>query len=452
MFTYVYPHLENVSHSLRSGSVDANFCDPQSPRSLSGYMDIAGSQYDKNRDKHYFYWFFEKRQEVGEEVKEKSDVPLIVWLTGGPGCSSTLALLTENGPCSVNDDGTGTVTNPNSWINVAHMLWLDQPAGVGFSYGDTNDKNEEMVAEDAYYFLQAFFKSHPEYQDCELFIVGESYGGHYAPAIANRVMLGNEASLPDTVYLKLTGVGVGNGLTDPAIQYQYYAEMAYHNSHGIQAVDEKTYQSMKDAEPTCVSMINSCNKGGFGQDFRCQVADTYCNTKITGLYYQTGLNPYDIRKECGDQPLCYDFSNVSKFMNLDSTKQALHVDVNKSHAWETCNNSVNYKFRGDFVRDYASDVAALLDKGDVRVMIYAGDVDFICNYLGNQAWTLALKWEHTSEFNDAEELPWNHDSGLIRSSHNLSFVQVFDAGHMVPTDQPEVALDLITQFIKSEFV
>lgn len=90
MFTYVYPHLENVSHSLRSGSVDANFCDPQSPRSLSGYMDISGSQYDKNRDKHYFYWFFEKRQEVGEEVKEKSDVPLIVWLTGGPGCSSTL--------------------------------------------------------------------------------------------------------------------------------------------------------------------------------------------------------------------------------------------------------------------------------------------------------------------------------------------------------------------------
>ena len=104
------------------------------------------------------------------------------------------------------------------------------------------------------------------------------------------------------------------------------------------------------------------------------------------------------------------------------------------------------------MRDYASDVAALLDKGDVRVMIYAGDVDFICNYLGNQAWTLALKWEHTSEFNDAEELPWNHDSGLIRSSHNLSFVQVFDAGHMVPTDQPEVALDLITQFINSEFV
>lgn len=90
MFTYVYPHLENVSHSLRSASVDANFCDPQSPRSLSGYMDISGSQYDKNRDKHYFYWFFEKRQEAGEEVKEKSDVPLIVWLTGGPGCSSTL--------------------------------------------------------------------------------------------------------------------------------------------------------------------------------------------------------------------------------------------------------------------------------------------------------------------------------------------------------------------------
>ena len=110
-----------------------------------------------------------------------------MWLTGGPGCSSTLALLTENGPCKVNEDGTGTIKNDFSWTESAHVLWLDQPAGVGFSYGSETDTNEQMVAEDAYYFLQAFFQTYPQYQENPLFIVGESYGGHYAPAIAHRL-------------------------------------------------------------------------------------------------------------------------------------------------------------------------------------------------------------------------------------------------------------------------
>ena len=69
-----------------------------------------------------FYWFFESRSDPAND-------PLIIWLTGGPGCSSTLALLGENGPCSVNDDATGTVTNPYSWNSKANILWLDQPVG-----------------------------------------------------------------------------------------------------------------------------------------------------------------------------------------------------------------------------------------------------------------------------------------------------------------------------------
>ena len=76
---------------------------------------------------------FEKRvndDEVEEKAKDNDEdgdeIPLVVWLTGGPGCSSTLALLTENGPCKVNDDGKSTTVNPYSWTEAAHVLWLDQ--------------------------------------------------------------------------------------------------------------------------------------------------------------------------------------------------------------------------------------------------------------------------------------------------------------------------------------
>jgi hypothetical protein len=74
---------------------------------------------------------FEKRANENEEKDNDEDedgdeIPLVVWLTGGPGCSSTLALLTENGPCKVNDDGKSTTVNPYSWTEAAHVLWLDQ--------------------------------------------------------------------------------------------------------------------------------------------------------------------------------------------------------------------------------------------------------------------------------------------------------------------------------------
>ena len=479
--SFRYPHL-SIEHKLSSSVVDPGFCDPDSPLSLSGYMDVTGSQFDTEHDKHYFFWFFEAREAINpfeprSSSKTSSSTPLIVWLTGGPGCSSTLALLTENGPCSVENpdemmnnhekqkqykkSALHTVPNPYSWNTHAHILYLDQPAGVGFSYGTINDRNEEMIAEDAYYFLQAFLKTYPEYQQNPLFIVGESYGGHYAPAIGERVVQGNAQSLENTVRLNLHGVGVGNGLTDPGVQYDYYADMAYHNSHNIRTVNKATYESMKDAQKTCVSMINECNRSGkTTMDFKCQAANAYCNTKVTAPYYNTGLNPYDIRKECGDHPLCYDFSHVELFLNQEETREALHVNnkKQKDSSWETCNNKVHGKFQADFVRDYSSDVKVLLDN-DVRVLIYAGDVDFICNYLGNRAWTLALDWQYANEFRAAGDVDWNNGSGLIRTSGPytanggslLTFLQVYDAGHMVPTDQPEVALDLINQFLFEKF-
>ena len=144
----------------------SDICDSSS-KSLSGYMDVKGSRYDANgENKHLFFWMFEKRG----ETQADDDTPFVVWFTGGPGCSSTLALLSENGPCSVKKDASGTTNNPYSWTESAHVLWLDQPAGVGFSYGEETDTNEEMVAEDVYYFLQAFFQTYPQYQKNPLFI------------------------------------------------------------------------------------------------------------------------------------------------------------------------------------------------------------------------------------------------------------------------------------------
>ena len=308
-----------------------------------------------------------------------------------------------------------------------------------------------MISEDAYYFLQAFFKSEEgsKYKDSPLFIVGESYGGHYAPAIAHRIWMGNKNLREGLAKLNLKGLAVGNGLTNPEEQYKYYAEMAFKNSHNLPVISESTYNMMKSAEPICTSGIHQCNKGDNMLDsFACQAAFAYCNMALMTPYRATGLNPYDIRKPCGMNPLCYDFSHVEKFMNLDSTKKALHV-AERNPSWQTCNMLINMSFHVDWMKDFSPYVADLLNDG-IPALIYAGDVDFVCNYLGNRAWTLNLEWSHGADFQTAEEHDWNNGSGLARTSNGLTFLQVYDAGHMVPTDQPEVALKMITQFLNGE--
>lgn len=450
-------------YSLRDDAVDGSLCDPSS-KSLSGYIDVTGSKYDTNgENKHLFYWFFEKRtisqladnQEDKQQIQDPKDIPIILWLTGGPGCSSTLALLFENGPCKVNEDGLGTTPNPYSWTETAHVLWLDQPAGVGFSYGKENDYNEEMISEDAYYFLQEFFKEHPEYSENPLNIVGESYGGHYAPAVAHKVWMKNKA-LKESSGLKrinLAGLAVGNGLTNPIEQYKWYPEMAVHNSHGIKVLSDDIYQGMKDNVPRCVSLIEKCNEGdSIVNRFACQTAFILCNTAETTPYQMTGLNPYDIRKKCEKIPLCYDFSYIENWLNLDSTKKALHV-TEESNTWTSCNMGINLKFHTDWMKDFSPFVADLLNDG-IPALIYAGDVDYICNYLGNRAWTLTLEWSHKDEFNAAPDHEWGSNestqmgtAGLAKSSNGFTFIQIYDAGHMVPTDQPKVALDMIRTFV-----
>lgn len=229
---------------------------------------------------------------------------------------------------------------------------------------------------------------------------------------------------------------------------QWYPEMAYKNSHGIQAINKETYEAMNAVVPQCTKLIHQCNKGDNAiDDFACQTAFTVCNIGLTSPYQATGLNPYDIRKECGNNPLCYDFSAETKFMDSAATREALGV-VKQSHKWASCNYGINMKFHTDWMKDFSPFVADLVNDG-IPALIYAGDVDFICNYMGNKAWTYNLEWKGKDEFQAATEHDWN-GVGMARTAEGLTFLQIYDAGHMVPTDQPEVALDMLKTFVSGE--
>lgn len=155
--------LDETPHDAGAG-----LCD--NVKQYSGYFRLT-----ETPKRNYFYWFFESRNNPATD-------PVVLWMTGGPGCSSEVALFGENGPCTVNELGESTKLNPFSWNSNASLLYVDQPAGTGFSYPlSGTDAGEDGVARDMYDFLQKFFAAHGAYAKLPFFAFGESYAGHCTP-------------------------------------------------------------------------------------------------------------------------------------------------------------------------------------------------------------------------------------------------------------------------------
>jgi len=134
-------------------------------------------------------------------------------------------------------------------------------------------------------------------------------------------------------------------------------------------------------------------------------------------------------------------------MNDEDAQAALGV----SGKWESCDSLVHTYLLGDWMTNLMPNVADILDNfPDVEVLVYSGDQDWICNWRGGEAWTLATKWNNKDAFNAVDYETWNVDgvpAGAMRQYGNFKFLRVFDAGHMVPMDQPKNALEMVNQFL-----
>lgn len=141
------------------------------PTIYSGYLNIPGG-------KHLHYML------SLATAADPATAPLVFWTNGGPGCSSLEGFFNEGGILSLSADGSSLTVNPYSWNNITNGLYIEQPAGVGFSYADTFDglvHNDTSTAQDNLQAMLAFYASYPEYQANDLYLSGESYAGIYVP-------------------------------------------------------------------------------------------------------------------------------------------------------------------------------------------------------------------------------------------------------------------------------
>lgn len=106
---------------------------------------------------NFFFWHFQNKHIANRQRT-------VIWLNGGPGCSSEDGALMEVGPYRVKDQNTLTLNN-GSWNEFANLLFVDNPVGAGFSYVNTDSYIHELdtMADQFVQFLEKFFEIFPEY-------------------------------------------------------------------------------------------------------------------------------------------------------------------------------------------------------------------------------------------------------------------------------------------------
>nr|AFD28280.1 serine carboxypeptidase [Holotrichia oblita] len=388
----------------------------------SGYMNVG------KKGGKMFYWLVPTDQENGS-VSTNKDHPWAIWLQGGPGCSSDFAFLAENGPLRMEVDGT-LRKNEYSWHLLADTVWIDQPLGTGFSQTGTQCNyatTEKDIAVMMQEFLEKFIYLYPELRDRPFYIAGESYAGHYIPAVAYHL---NKYPVQG---LALTGIAIGNGWVDPIKQYPAYAEYAYKEAHIIGRVG---YEVAKKVLAECVHLLQS------GAQL---ISLIQCNAATAAILGKR--NPYDVRLDCEVPPLCYNATKLTDFLNSRAVQMRLGVDKK----WEDCNTSVHTYLLGDFDTETRTKVSKLIKAG-LKVLTYNGVQDFICNWVGTESWISALQWEGVTKFTELPYKSWVVEGralGEYKQLDNFAFLKVYGAGHMVPMDQPAAAYAMMKSFLYS---
>ncbi|CAH1107289.1 unnamed protein product [Psylliodes chrysocephalus] len=381
-------------------------------KSYAGYLTV-----DEIYDSNLFFWFFPSQSNFEKD-------PVILWLQGGPGSPSEYGLFNENGPFFIKDNKL--VLRNSSWTTSNSVLYIDQPAGTGFSF--TNGgyaENQTKVGEDLYKAIYQFFQLFPNLQPNEFFIAGESYAGKYIPAAAYTILKKNPS---DEIKINLKGLAIGNGLTDPKYQVMY---ADYLIQHGF--IDPKSRDALKDFEKQVVESMNNED-----WDQASNQIDVELNT-INGL---TGLSSlYNYLENYSDES----DDGIGNLLSREDVRRAIHVG-NTDYG----DSAVYSYLSSDIPKSVAPLVAELLEH--YRILIFNGQLDIMVAYPMTVDYLQNLDFVSAEEYKNAERRKWRYGSdvaGYIKSAGNLTEVLVRNAGHMVPADQPEWALDLINKFTKN---
>ncbi|KAK4272445.1 hypothetical protein QN277_021005 [Acacia crassicarpa] len=413
-------------------------------KQYSGYINV-----DENRHRALFYYFAEAESEPAYK-------PLVLWLNGGPGCSSVGAgAFVEHGPFK--PSGNVLVRNEYSWNREANMLYVESPAGVGFSYSANESfyefVNDEITARDNLVFLQRWFTRFPDYKSNDFFITGESYAGHYVPQLAQLIV-------QTKTKFNLKGIAVRNPLLEFNTDRNSRAEFFW--SHGL--ISDTTY-----------NIFNTiCNFSQIWRQYHSETSSVSvsCEEANKRVAREIGnfVNPYDVTldvcvssidqqaqtlnqlQETAKVDVCLD-DETSAYLNRKDVQEALHAKLVGIIKWSVCSEVLRYDYQNLEVPTIP--ILGELVKSGIQVLVYSGDQDSVVPLTGTRSLVNKLAEElglnttvpYRAWFTGRQVAGWTQVYG---KTNMLSFATIRGAAHEAPFSQPERSLVLFKSLLQGK--
>lgn len=415
-------------------------------QSWSGNIAIPDTPTVKNGS--LFFWLWGK-----DSIKPSRN--LIIWFSGGPGCDSTSASTTENGPFLLQSTNEGqTRPNPFSWTLAADILYVNYPVGVAFTTGQRNFTNQEEISEQFILWLENFFEIFTELSHKNLWLIGESYAGIYLPHLIQTYMK-----------RRLNGVNMFKGgmLIDPFLST--YTNQMQVPLYDFSLDNKKTLNLTQSDLKQIKNESNTCGYSKFldknlqyPPKGRLQTPNTDCD--VQDVFFNIVMdqsdtfNIYNIKKP---DPSVTD-TNLSmtrdKFLNNTQVQKYIHVKEPGKyvHCQSVFFDDTDQSLPVDRKPSFKHSLLAHAIKASKRFFIMHGDLDALLQANGTRLVLQNLTWEDKQGFFKPPRHPLKDLSGKISAistdeERGLRYIEVFNAGHRQPQDQPSFSLAAVLNLL-----
>ncbi|KAK7574416.1 hypothetical protein V9T40_011607 [Parthenolecanium corni] len=386
--------------------------------SNSGYFTV-NETYNSN----LFFWFFRKTSDDWKEA------PLLLWLQGGPGCSSLYGLFEENGPFRLVKNVLKR--RKFSWTNDYNVIYIDQPVGSGYSFTNASEgriHNQAQVADHLYEALTQFFLLYPELKDNAFYVSGESYAGRYVPAIAYRI---HTLKVAGKCNINLKGLFLVSATTDGIGMMKDLGDFCYH----IGVIDSR----IRDETTVMVEDLKSYVYS------RMWTNASHQRDKILkNIFKNSNVNFYDHTKS----PDKLEDNHLEKFLRSHKTKKKIHAG---NVHYSECSSHVFRDFFDDILKSVKPWVEELLEHYPVAFV--GGQYDVVVAYISNISVLKRLEWSGAFNYSKAKRqkiIDRKKVVGYYKTAGNLKDVLIREAGHMIPKDQSKIVLDLLSKFVSNK--
>ncbi|XP_020586150.1 serine carboxypeptidase-like 7 [Phalaenopsis equestris] len=403
----------------------------------TGYVSVDGRM-----GVELFYYFIESESEAGKD-------PVLLWLTGGPGCTSFFGLYQEIGPMKFNRiryNGTlpNLIYHPYTWTKMFSIIFLDWPTGTGFSFSERHDNqmlNDYQSVEHIYTFLKKWFVDHSNFVLNPMYIGGDSYGGKMAALVSYRIAQGIEAS--DQPLLNFKGYLIGNPRTgidevdiNPRVAHAYEL-----------AVISPELKEM--IETNCVGENYRFPRTA-GCTAKLQVLQKFLDEILIDNVLSRKCDDHIVESAMSDSDLnCPGYTSVlaMRWLEHHAVRAALGVKLGTVKNWIACDLKLKkvYMENIDSILPY---LHSLLTRG-YRALVYSGDHDLHIPSKGTIAWIESLNFKVTEAWRS-----WKINGQVggytVLYSNNLTFATVKGGGHEAAQDKQKECWTMLKRWISYE--